>query len=61
MTSAMTMTMTHTETKTKTMTKGKMLIRPIICYIFNKLAKLQATLVRNYDSPTDRLADRGEV
>ena len=54
MTSAMTMTMTHTETKTKTrtMTKGKMLIRPIICYIFNKLAKLQATLVRNYDSLT---------
>ena len=27
----------------------------------NKLAKLQATLVRNYDLPTDRLAHRGEV
>ena len=27
----------------------------------NKLAKLQATLVRNYDLPTDRLTDGGEV
>ena len=28
---------------------------------FNKLAKLQATLVRNYDLPTRLLADGGEV
>ena len=30
-------------------------------YQTNKLAKLQATLVWNYDLPTDRLAHRGEV
>ena len=29
--------------------------------IENKLASLEATLVRNYDPPTDRVTHRGEV